>query len=327
MKIAIPNFGPIKYSILAGTAFTLVYATANLFTGILADNVSRKWLLSLAAIAWSVTSIGSGLSSRYWELCVMRILLGLFSACLNPVSFSLISYLFPPENRTLANSVFNFGKYLGTAFQSLTIVLLEAIGWRASYIIVGLFGVFVGLLGIFVIREPGRGVFDPKKVIDKVDERENEVQPEDNATGQLDKPLTVREQEQADADEFGLLDESEDSIDQAAVPKESIVTKTLGGFAAIFRNRCCLWLVLGASCRYWQMYTIQFYSQTFFNVFKKPTIYATSNALSVIVGGVLSNLASGIICDKYEPVNYKTKAYVASLMSLIAIPLFAVSYL
>jgi MFS family permease len=66
MRYAIPNFGPDKYSYLAGATFTIFFATAVLFTGILADNMSRKILLCLAAIFWSLTSIGTSFCKTYW---------------------------------------------------------------------------------------------------------------------------------------------------------------------------------------------------------------------------------------------------------------------
>jgi MFS family permease len=80
MSIAIPNFGEVKYSILAGFAFTMFYATASLFTGLLADSVSRVRMLGICSIVWSLTSIGIGLSTKFWELFMMRFLLGLFES-------------------------------------------------------------------------------------------------------------------------------------------------------------------------------------------------------------------------------------------------------
>ena len=97
----------------------------------------------------------------------MRILLGLFEAALNPCSYSLVSDYFPPESRTKANAVITFGKYAGQTMQSLTIILIEAVGWRLSFQIVGLFGVLTSVILLVFVREPGRGVFDPKKIEEK----------------------------------------------------------------------------------------------------------------------------------------------------------------
>jgi MFS family permease len=154
MKYAIPNFDYRKYSYLAGATFTVFFATAVLFTGILADNMSRKLLLCISAVLWSLTSIGTSFCNTYWQLCIMRILLGLFEACIGPPAYSLITDFFPPEKRTLANSVYSFGIYIGACLANLTIMLIEHMGWRATYFMVGCIGIGIGLLGFIIIIEP-----------------------------------------------------------------------------------------------------------------------------------------------------------------------------
>jgi MFS family permease len=163
IRYAIPDFSLKKYSYLAGATFTVFFATAVLFTGVLADNMSRKVLLCVAAILWSLTSIGTAFCKTYWQLCLMRIFLGLFEACIGPPAYSLITDFFPPEKRTLANSVYSFGIYIGASLSNLTIIIIEAIGWRMTYFIIGCFGIVIGLIGIVSIVEPQRGRYEPKK--------------------------------------------------------------------------------------------------------------------------------------------------------------------
>ena len=47
----------------------------------------------------------------------------------------------------------------------------------------------------------------------------------------------------------------------------------------------------------------------------------------MLVGGFTSSIAAGIICDKYEPINYRTKSYVIVTQSLLAVPICAIAYL
>jgi len=70
-----------------------------------------------------------------------------------------------------------------------------------------------------------------------------------------------------------------------------------------------------------------YYSLSYFNVYNNAKLFSLLNAAAVLFGGAISSIGSGIICDKYEPVNYKTKAYVTTFQSLIAVPLLAVAYL
>lgn len=333
MRYAIPNFTTEKYAYLAGATFTIFFATAVLFTGMLADNMSRKILLCLAAILWSFTSIGTSFCQYYWQLCIMRILLGLFEACIGPPAYSLITDFFPPEKRTLANSVYSFGIYIGASLSNITIIIIETIGWRLTYFIVGCFGILVGLVGLVVIMEPQRGKFEPKKLpIEKPDKTLDDVLDEIKQVPMEERANSVTASEMEEQELLGVISDRGPkmpvlTLTEPPKPKESIFSKYFGGCSAMFRNKCCLWLVLGGCCRFWQGYTLTYYSFSFFNLYKNDKLYGWMNALSVLVGGFTSSILAGIICDKFEPVNYRTKSYVIVTQSLLAVPICAIAFL
>jgi len=164
MKAAIEGMTDAKYGIVAGPAFTIFYSIFVLFTGILSDNFNRKNLLTIASICWSLTSIGIAFSEKFWQVAFFRMLLGVFEACCGPPAYSLISDYFPPESRTMANSVYALGIYVGAALSSLTIIMIEHLGWRWTYASIGLLGIIFGTFGILFMREPPRGRFDIQKV-------------------------------------------------------------------------------------------------------------------------------------------------------------------
>jgi len=109
--------------------------------------------------------------------------------------------------------------------------------------------------------------------------------------------------------------------------KESLFRKYMGGCAAMFGDKCCLWLTLGGMCRFWQGYTLTYYSFSYFNVYKKDTLFGTMNGISVLIGGFTSSIVAGIICDKYEKINYRTKSYVIMFQSISAVPICAIAFL
>ena len=117
------------------------------------------------------------------------------------------------------------------------------------------------------------------------------------------------------------------TLTEPPAPKESIFSKYMGGCAAMFTNKCCMWLTLGGMFRFWQGFTLTYYSFSFFNIYKKDTLYGTCNAIAVLIGGFTSSIAAGIICDKYEPINYRTKSYVIVVQSLTAVPICAFAFL
>jgi hypothetical protein len=46
----------------------------------------------------------------------------------------------------------------------MTLLIILSIGWRATYVLAGSFGILVAIAAAIVIREPGRGVYDPRKI-------------------------------------------------------------------------------------------------------------------------------------------------------------------
>ena len=84
----------------------------------------------------------------------MRILHGAISAAINPLSYSLIADYFPPEKRSRANAILTTGNYLGIALSSISILLIKALGWRSSYILMGILGVLGGGLGLGLMKNP-----------------------------------------------------------------------------------------------------------------------------------------------------------------------------
>jgi len=62
--------------------------------------------------------------------------------------------------------VYSLGIYIGFALTNFSILLLEALGWRHTYVVIGITGMASGLISFFVIMEPPRGRFDPKKKVE-----------------------------------------------------------------------------------------------------------------------------------------------------------------
>jgi MFS family permease len=170
IRVGIPNFTDEKYGLLAGPTFTLVYATLILFTGTLADNYSRRLIFSIAAIMWSLTSIGTSFSHTLAMVSLNRMLLGVFEAFAPPAAYSLVADYFPPERRTTANAVLSLGIFVGAGLASVTTIIIGAIGWRKTYFTIGLFGIAVGAIALLLIKDPKRGRFDPIKITPLVTE-------------------------------------------------------------------------------------------------------------------------------------------------------------
>lgn len=163
--------GPIKADLgvsdsmmgfLIGPAFALFYTICGIPIARWADVASRRSIIALGFVVWSLFTAASGLARSATQLAATRICVGVGEAAGGAPAHSLISDYFPPERRATALAIFSAGVPVGSML-GLVVggFLVEAIGWRQTLIAVGLPGIAVALLLRFTVREPRRGVFDP----------------------------------------------------------------------------------------------------------------------------------------------------------------------
>ena len=76
---------------IVGGSFMWVYAAALPFAGVIGDHFSRKTLILGGLIFWSIITLATALSTKYWHLVVFRGLEGLGEAFYFPASMSLMS--------------------------------------------------------------------------------------------------------------------------------------------------------------------------------------------------------------------------------------------
>ena len=159
-----------QVSLLLGTAFALVYGIAGIPLGFLADRTSRRNLIFLGILVWSIGTLACGLSRTFGQLFSARILVGLGEAVLSPAAISLISDYFPPSRRGTAVGFFLSGIAMGIGAAILIgggvlhavelgvlagTPLATQPAWRLVLLLIGAPGLIWALV-ILVIREPAR---------------------------------------------------------------------------------------------------------------------------------------------------------------------------
>lgn len=160
-----------QFSLLHGLAFTLFYIFLGLPIGWLADRVSRKWIITTGVFFWSIMTCLCGFAKSFGSLFVTRIGVGVGEATLSPAAYSLLSDLYSPAKLRWATSIFAMGITLGSGtsymiggwlYDKLANTDLSAypiIGdmsaWQVTFVGVGLPGLLVVLLMLFVV-EPKR---------------------------------------------------------------------------------------------------------------------------------------------------------------------------
>ncbi|MBW8812806.1 MAG: MFS transporter [Caulobacterales bacterium] len=146
---------------LTGLSFALFYTTFALPVARLADRFARKYVLTAALAVWTLMTAASGYATGYFSLLVCRIGVGVGEAGCVPSTHSMISDFFPRHRRALAMAVWGLalplGGMLGFAFGGR---LTAAIGWRHTFLAVGLAGLAMVPVILLFLREPTRGRFD-----------------------------------------------------------------------------------------------------------------------------------------------------------------------
>jgi MFS transporter, Spinster family, sphingosine-1-phosphate transporter len=99
--------------LLTGPAFTVVFTLSSLPLSILADRYTRIHVLTLGLVVWSALTAVTYVVQDFWQLLLIRMLLGIGEATCNPAVYSMLSDLFPLTHRATALSVYNFGVYIG----------------------------------------------------------------------------------------------------------------------------------------------------------------------------------------------------------------------
>ena len=147
--------------LLTGLAFSVFYSVMGVPIARLADRWSRINVLSIAIALWSVATAACGAAWNYATLFTFRSLTAVGEAGGSPPSHSLISDYFPVSGRATALAIYAMSVPVGTAIGSYTSGWANVfLGWRWTFVLVGLPALFVAVLVRLTVKEPPRGYSD-----------------------------------------------------------------------------------------------------------------------------------------------------------------------
>ena len=146
---------------LIATIFNLFYACCVPFGGWAGDRFSRKWVVTVATIFWSVATMFTGLANGVFLLILMRsVATGGGEAFFGPANYSLLGQ-YHTDTRARAMSIHQTAYYVGVILAGWLAGLIadrfDAInpgnGWKYSFIIFGAAGIVWGILMIFRLKD------------------------------------------------------------------------------------------------------------------------------------------------------------------------------
>lgn len=113
----------VQFGALQGLAFALLYCSAGLPMGWLADRIDRRTLIAFGLLVWSAMTAVCGLATDYPVFFLARLGVGLGEACLLPAGMGLLASTIAPERMGQAVAIFLLGATAGN------IVALVGGGW------------------------------------------------------------------------------------------------------------------------------------------------------------------------------------------------------
>ena len=146
-------------------AYTLVFACLLLTAGALGDRYGRRGALQAGFVIFGLGSIASSLAGSADQLIATRAVMGIGGALIMPATLSIITNVFPAEERGKAIGVWAGTAGLGAALGPLTGgVLLTHFYWGSVFLVnvpIVIIGLIAGVLLIPTSKDPHQPRLDP----------------------------------------------------------------------------------------------------------------------------------------------------------------------
>ena len=163
-----------QLGLLIGLAFAVFYTTVAIPIAWLADRYNRVNILSISLATWSAFTALTGLANNFIQIGLARMGVGIGEAGGSPPSHSIISDMFPKEERASALGFYSMGIPLGImAAYFVTASLMgssnDDVDWRQIFIFLGVTGILLAVIVKLVLKEPVRGSmeFDSETQLEK----------------------------------------------------------------------------------------------------------------------------------------------------------------
>jgi EmrB/QacA subfamily drug resistance transporter len=146
-------------------AYSLVFAGLLLTAGALGDRFGRKGFLSLGLTIFGLAALGATQATQPWHLIAARAVMGMGAAFVMPATLSILTNVFPPQERAKAIGIWAGLAGAGAAIGPIAGgFLLEHFSWSSVFflnipvVVVGLVG---GALLVPTSKDPEGHPLDP----------------------------------------------------------------------------------------------------------------------------------------------------------------------
>ena len=139
---------------MVATIFNVVFAIMVPLGGYIGDQFSKKWVIVVSILFWSVATMFTGFSNGMMMLIVMRsVATGGGEAFFGPANYALLAS-YHKKTRAFAMSIHQTSYYIGIILSGyLAGYIGERYGWRSAFYIFGAAGIIHGLVMIFRLKD------------------------------------------------------------------------------------------------------------------------------------------------------------------------------
>lgn len=137
------------------SAFAWTYSTLQIPGGIMVDYVKPRILYPVILSLWSIATLIQGFISSLAAFVGCRAAIGIFEAPSYPANNKIVTSWFPEKERASAIAVYTSGQFIGLAFLTPALVLIQSyLGWRGLFIVSGLIGLVWAVIWYAAYRDP-----------------------------------------------------------------------------------------------------------------------------------------------------------------------------
>ncbi|MFK2826399.1 MFS transporter [Bacillus sp. B190/17] len=156
---------------MVGSSFYWLFSIAGIIGAALSDKIGTKKMLTIMAIAWTVSQLGAFVIYSLPLLVFSRIFLGAFEGPFLATAVNHISKWFPPERRAFATSLVTCGSMGAKLMAPLLVLIIHSYSWRIGFGFLGALSLTWCILWMIFGRErPKNQVIsdEPKEKMPKV---------------------------------------------------------------------------------------------------------------------------------------------------------------
>lgn len=141
------NFGRLM------AIFLWIYGFMSPVAGMIADRMSRKWLIIASLFVWSSVTYAMGHATTFDQLYWLRAVMGVSEALYIPAGLSLIADFHSSRTRSLAVGIHMTGLYMGQVLGGFGATIADKFSWQFVFTSFGMIGVVYAVILIFFLKE------------------------------------------------------------------------------------------------------------------------------------------------------------------------------